>query len=186
VKKRRIQYIIRRALLAALLAALIQTNLSAQNHLVKTNVLGLAMKTGNLSYERKLGVKSSLQLGILYTWSTIWGVEFNGFAITPEFRYFLSRTDAPDGWYLSAFLRYIDFDLYEDETNTNGMLQSFSGGVVAGKQWIFMEWLSLDIFFGPEYIPGEVKGTAGGSGEIEIIGNFGLVPRFGVNLGYAF
>jgi hypothetical protein len=32
----------------------------------------------------------------------------------------------------------------------------FGGGVVIGKQWIFKEKISLDIFIGPQYSVGDV------------------------------
>ena len=158
----------------------------AQKNVVKTSLLGPIIKTGSLSYERILGEKSSLQLGFLYTGAKIYGVKFNGFAVTTDFRYYLSKTRAPDGLYLGAFVRYIDVDLDEEATNTSGMLQSFGGGVVVGRQWIFMERISLDIFVGPEYIPGEIDAVSGDSGELQISGSFGLLPRFGLNLGLVF
>lgn len=61
----------------------------------------------------------------------------------------------------------------------------FGGGVVIGKQWIFKEKISLDIFIGPSYSSGNVKVESGqDTFDTGVFDGFGI--RTGLTLGFAF
>ncbi|HRG09553.1 MAG TPA: DUF3575 domain-containing protein, partial [Cyclobacteriaceae bacterium] len=95
--------------------------------------------------------------------------------------------EAPAGFYVAPFARYQSFkveDSFDGATN-KGTLSLFGGGVVIGKQWIFKEKISLDIFIGPQYSSGNVKVTDGADTfDTGAFDGFGV--RTGVTLGFAF
>lgn len=168
--------------LALLLGCLAMT--WAQSNVLKLNILSPIVKTFNVSYEKKVSPTGSLQLGFFYTGYSDGGESFKGFGITPEYRAYLSDTEAPDGFYVAPFVRYQTFDA-EDDLGNAGTLSGFGGGLVIGRQWIFKEKFALDLFIGPSYVSSSFKQTAGAD-EIgtDTFDGFGL--RFGVNFGLGF
>ncbi len=156
----------------------------AQENVIKLNIFSPIVKTLNMSYERKISESGSFQLGFFYTGYSDDISSFKGFGITPEYRMYLSDTEAPEGFYLAPFVRYQKFDA-EDEFGNEGTLSGFGGGLVVGKQWIFKEKVALDLFVGPSYVNTSFKQTAG-TDEVDA-GTFnGFGVRFGLNLGFAF
>lgn len=156
-----------------------------QENVVKINIFSPIIKTFNFSYERKLSATSSFQLGFFYTSFNPENTKFSGIGITPEYRFYLSESEAPAGVYVAPFLRYMNFNLEDTDTNDKGTLSAFGGGLVIGKQWIFKEKISLDIFVGPQYSNGNVKVTSGQDNfDTNVVDGFGV--RFGLNLGFAF
>ncbi|KXK23013.1 MAG: hypothetical protein UZ12_BCD005002885 [Bacteroidetes bacterium OLB12] len=138
-----------------------------------------------MSYERKVSATGSFQLGAFYTGFTSGDTEFKGFGITPEYRFYLSETEAPVGVYVAPFVRYMDFDLTDEATTSDGTLSMFGGGLVIGKQWIFKEKISLDAFVGPQYATGDVKVKSGtDSFDTDVFDGFGI--RAGLTFGFAF
>ncbi|MDL5048621.1 DUF3575 domain-containing protein [Oscillatoria amoena NRMC-F 0135] len=158
----------------------------SQSNVIKFNILSPVVKTFNMSYERKINANSGFQLGFFYTGYSDddTGESFKGFGITPEYRFYLSETEAPAGVYVAPFVRYQRFDA-EDDFGNKGTLTAFGGGLVIGRQWIFKERVALDIFLGPSYVTSTFKQTAG-TNEIgsDTFDGFGV--RFGVNLGLGF
>lgn len=156
-----------------------------QKSVVKLNIFSPLVKTFNVSYEQKFNATSSGQLGFFYTGYSVNDTKFSGFGITPEYRFYLSETEAPQGVYLAPFIRYSSFKLEEKTTNSKGDFTAFGGGVIIGKQWIFKERVSLDIFIGPSYSSGSVKVTSGtDSFDKGVFDGFGI--RTGLTLGLAF
>ncbi|MBL7871831.1 MAG: DUF3575 domain-containing protein [Cyclobacteriaceae bacterium] len=157
----------------------------AQENVFKINIFSPVVKTLNVSYERKLSATGSFQLGFFYTGYSTDGTKFSGIGITPEYRFYLSETEAPQGVYVAPFIRYQNFKLEEESTNDKGTLSMFGGGLIIGKQWIFKEKISLDIFIGPSYSSGNVKVDSGqDSFDTGVFDGFGV--RTGVTLGFAF
>ncbi len=155
------------------------TGLQAQ--VLKINILSPIVRTLNVQYEQVLSGTSSFQVGFFYTGYEEDGDSFTGFGITPEYRFYLSETEAPEGVYLAPFLRYQSLKL-ENDLDGKGTYSSFGGGLILGKQWIFKEKVVLDIFIGPSYSSGTIK-IESGSGE-----NLGTGPfdGFGLRTGICF
>lgn len=135
-------------------------NANAQST-VKINILSPIVKTLNLQYEKTISTNSSIQLGFFYTGYSTGGTSFSGFGITPEYRFYLSDTEAPEGVYVAPFLRYQNFTLEEDVFSSKGTLSTIGGGLILGKQWVFKEKIVLDIFLGPAYSSGSVTVDSG-------------------------
>jgi hypothetical protein len=169
----------------ALLVSLVASAQDGQKkNLVKVNMLSPIVRTGSFFYERKISSNSSLQLGVFYTGSKMDDLKLRGFGITPEFRYYASEKGAMEGFYLGPFLRYQSYEL--SELNNKGKLNTFGGGLLIGKQWIFTKGISVDIFAGPSYNSGTVKVT-NGTDNFDLPGGLnGFGVRAGLTVGIAF
>jgi Protein of unknown function (DUF3575) len=162
----------------------------AQKSALKINLLSPVARTLNLAFEQTISENSSLQLGFYYTGAKASDVKLRGYGITPEFRYYLSSTPAPAGFYIAPFLRYSSYTLSAPDGNgqtDEATLSNFGGGLVVGKQWLFKERVTLDMFIGPRYLSGDVKVKAGSSQDSFSTGLFnGFGLRGGITLGVAF
>ncbi|AII52254.1 DUF3575 domain-containing protein [Hymenobacter sp. APR13] len=191
----------KKLLLASSLLLASATSALAQDNAIKVNIISPLLKTGSFFYERKLSDNSSMQLGLLFTNFKISDQDrITGFAITPEYRFYLSeRTSALEGFYVGPFLRYQNLTIKTEYTdyNSNGnpttstdeaSLNTFGGGVVVGRHWIFKERFSLDTFLGPSYNGGSISEKSTSSGSVSYdpgpFDGFGI--RAGVTFGIAF
>lgn len=159
----------------------------AQSNVIKLNILSPIVRTANFSFEHAINESSSIQLGFFYTGVSISDLKYRGIGITPEYRFFLSETPAPDGAYVAPFVRYMNINLESEDTGDKASLSAFGGGVVIGREWIFKKLISLDIFLGPAYYSSGVSVDSGSEDEFDISSGFsGFTLRFGVDLGIAF
>lgn len=172
-------------LLMAFVFAAFALSANAQGSVIKLNIFSPIVSTFNVQYEKTTKADQSFQLGFFYSGYSSGDTKFNGFGITPEYRFYLSDTDAPQGVYMAPFLRYQSFNASNNSTNTKGSVTAFGGGVILGKQWIFKEHISLDIFLGPSYYSSNVK-IDSGSPTIDATPFDGFTVRAGVCFGYAF
>jgi hypothetical protein len=169
-------------LIAVIMVAGIQAN--AQSNVVKLNILSLVVKTANISYEKVLNETRSFQIGVAYTGASISETHLKGLQITPEYRFYLSETSAPNGVYAAPWIRYSNLSVESGDSKAS--LTSFGGGAVIGKQWIFKESISLETFLGPGYSSSSVD-VEQGTEESFNLGSFdGFGLRFGINFGLAF
>lgn len=170
-------------------ALLVNFSVHAQSKssVIKINILSPVVRTLSAFYEKPLSETSSFQLGLQYTGARLVGIRYSGFAITPEYRFYLSKTtDAPNGFYVAPFLRYQNLTVRDVDLTTSGTdakLNTFGGGVLVGRQWLFgrSENVALDLFIGPSYNAGSVNGD-----DIDVSSGFnGFGLRFGLALGLA-
>ena len=157
----------------------------AQQNVVKMNFLSLIVKTFNVSYERVIDENNSFQLGVFYTGAKIGDTKLTGFGITPEYRFYLSETEAPNGVYVAPYLRYNNLELKDELSTSEATLSSIGGGLIIGKHWIFKEKVSFDLFIGPSYVSASIKVKSGTTTyDTGAFDGFGL--RFGITLGLGF
>jgi hypothetical protein len=165
-------------------------SLKAQENVVAINILSPIVSTINVKYERKLNAESSMQLGFYYTGASWSDTKFRGFGITPEYRFYLSATEAPNGVYVAPFLRYQNLTVESDESDdfdtSKGTLNNFGGGVVMGRQWVWKERITLDIFIGPSYVAGSVDVEEGDEDDLATGAFNGFGIRTGITFGIAF
>jgi hypothetical protein len=180
----------RKLFLAAIMmgSVLAANTASAQNSVFKINILSPIVRTLNVSFEQAINEKSSFQLGFYYTGVSVGDLEYRGFGITPEYRIYLGDNEAPDGFYVAPFVRYQAINMTLEDSNEEADLNTFGGGVLIGRQWIFKERVSLDLFLGPSFSGGEVKAKGGSDADaFDVSGGFsGFGVRAGVTLGIAF
>lgn len=159
----------------------------AQSNAVKLNILSPIVSTVNVSFEHVLTETSSIQLGFFYTGAKVSSLKYAGIGITPEYRFYLSETTAPAGVYAAPFLRYQSVKLSVEGESSEANFSAFGGGLVIGKQWVFKQRVTLDLFIGPAYNSGKVEVTSGTEDDFDISGAFdGFGVRTGVTLGVAF
>ncbi|WGH75848.1 DUF3575 domain-containing protein [Tenacibaculum tangerinum] len=158
---------------------------NAQKNVIKANPLGLAFGIAELSYERVVSDKGSFEIGLSYagadvtTGSEVIGTSAIGGEAKYKF-YFSSEKDAPRGWYAAPFVNYSAASA-ESSSGEDVGFSAFSGGALAGYQWVFGggdSGFALDLNFGAQYISASASG--GTSVSLE-----GFLPRLGVSLGYA-
>jgi hypothetical protein len=158
---------------------------------VKINLLSPIARTFNIALERAITEDGSLQIGFYYSGYKFpgdGGVKMSGFGITPEYRWYLSETPAPNGFYVAPFIRYASLTLSTDDgSNDEATMTTFGGGLVVGRQWVFKERVTLDLFIGPKYQTRDLKVKSGSDSEkfdLNFFNPFGI--RGGVTLGIAF
>lgn len=199
------------------LFALFSFNASAQNkkNVVKANLFGVFAGQYQLSYERTLNPKSSLQLSaglISRSGSQTFGTnsytsKTSGFIIIPEYRYYLASADkgSPKGFYVAPFARVLvrtnnltDTSLERNpDVSRKEKVSAMGGGLVLGYQALIGNLVSLDISAGPQYKSRNSKTTYNQDGvtdddfdskfiDFKIQDRSGMGVRFAVSLGVAF
>jgi len=179
----------------------------AQTNVVKLDIFQPIVSTIALSFEHKLSEASSFQLGVAGTFGykedyssfgNTNGRSTSGFAITPEYRFYLSeKHPALEGFYVAPFVRF----QYLSQTGINynqnipqpyeASLVAFGLGTTVGRHWIFKQRFSLDLFAGPGYTFTSVSSNQAG-GRIDkgdflgYFNNNNYDFRGGVTFGIAF
>lgn len=143
-------------------------------NIIKLNLFALGLKNYSIQYERAIGKKASLLLGLRFMpkgtiplISTIKdladdaelerqleNINTGNIAFTPELRFYLGRKKENRGFYIAPFVRFSRYTadlLYEyDDAGTiktiplSGSLKTFTGGLLFGTQWRLGKWLYLD------------------------------------------
>ncbi len=158
----------------------------AHAQVVKINILSPLFRTANIAYEQAISDNGSVQLGFFYTGVKLDNTLFRGYGITPEYRFYLSETSAPEGVYVAPFVRYQNFTLTEENADGKATYSSFGGGLALGKQWIFKEKITLDVFLGPAYYSGKLKVDSGDPQDFEVGVFDGFSLRTGITFGFKF
>jgi len=168
---------------------IISAGLFAQKmNTVKTDLFSPFLRTGVLKYERALNENMSAQLGFFYTAYSPGDsdTKLNGIGITPEFRYYLSSTPAPNGTYLAPNFRYMTLTVSDELDDAEGTLTSLGFAINLGKQTVLKDIIVIDAWVGPVYAFRSVSESVGGVdlGQISGVDGFGI--RLGIAIGLAF
>ncbi|HAO04795.1 MAG: DUF3575 domain-containing protein [Chitinophagaceae bacterium] len=164
----------------ALFGLLVSTQIFAQekenkskelNNIVKINLGSIAVKNIALQYERAVGKKISVAMGVRFQpYGTIpfksviedqvdepdvkvGDMKLGNIAISPEFRYYFGKK-ALRGFYVAPYVRYANFKTqtpinYTSGTDTKtaffkGNISSISGGILFGSQFKLSKNFVLD------------------------------------------
>ncbi len=137
---------------------------------VKLNLSQLALKNISLQYEYGFHKNMSAALGVSFLLPsqvpstfisdpsngiTETAPTYNGWAITPEFRFYPGKKEkhqAPHGFYLAPFIRYSAFNvnttITSDSTNVsvgvNIKYSGFTAGLMIGSQWLIGKHFAID------------------------------------------
>ncbi|RYY82563.1 MAG: DUF3575 domain-containing protein [Chitinophagaceae bacterium] len=182
----------KKTILALGLAAVAFGAQAQKSNAIKANIFSPLVKSGSFFYERKISENKTAQIGVGFTsWGKADETKLSGIFITPEFRFYLSG-EAMNGFYVGPFLRYQNLKVVDKEavayggTEDKATLNTFGGGVVIGRQWVFGNIVTFDIFGGPSYNVGKLK-FEDGNGDATIPGAVnGFGARVGITLGIAF
>jgi Protein of unknown function (DUF3575) len=140
-------------------------------NIVKINVGSIAVKNIALQYERAVGKKQSVSLGVRFqpygdvpfqSWLKdqvddpdilIGSMQMGNFALTPEFRFYFGKENLK-GFYLAPYARYASYRMETPVRYTGlvvpktaffkGDIYSYSGGLLAGSQFNFGKHFVLD------------------------------------------
>lgn len=152
--------------------------LMAQENIIKLRLGQLAARKVELTYERVVSDNQSfvISAGVRLPRNTVPGVfsgatsdpsvfradaldfYFNGFSITPEYRFYLGAEGAPYKFYIGPYLRYrrwgYGMDAFVEYTNNGtpdaadvriqGSWSGIGGGVGIGMQWIINDVIAID------------------------------------------
>ncbi len=174
--------------LISMLLIIFSLGASAQtkSNVLKTNLFSPILKTYWLSYEHLFNESTGAQLGFFYTGVGLGETNFNGFAITPEVRFYLSETTAPKGIYVAPGLRYTNFSLTDDNTTDKATYSAFGAALIVGAQTLLKDVVTLEAYLGPAYSFGKLEVDSGSADNFDL-GNFdGFGFRIGVTIGIAF
>jgi hypothetical protein len=162
------------------------TSAQTKSNVFKTNLFSPIVKTFWLSYEHLFSESTGAQLGCYYTGINVGDTHFNGFAISPEVRFYLSESPAPKGIYLAPGLRYTNFSLSDDVSGDEGTYNAFGAALVVGAQTLLKDIITLEAYLGPAYSIGSLKVDSGTDENFDL-GTFdGFGFRIGITIGIAF
>jgi hypothetical protein len=153
---------------------------------IKVNPASVLVSTGNVSFETAVTKNQSAQLGVFYSGMGLGDFKYEGFGITPEYRfYFGGEKQALNGGYVAPFARYQQFSISDKGTSSQGKFETIGGGVLLGWEKSYRSGFVLDLFAGPSY--NKMNFKTGSENNFDInsgIRGFGL--RAGVSLGFTF
>ena len=157
---------------------------------VKTDLFGWFAGVGVLKYERVFSENISAQLGFFYAWdfpAYDEGYFATGFAITPEFRYYLSnKNPAPRGIYLAPNYRYQKLETENLEENSEAIVITNSIAINLGYQLVLKDLFLVDAWVGIGYnITSVVEPAVSGSWP-NYNSDYPIAGRFGVSIGLVF
>ncbi|MEM6343958.1 MAG: DUF3575 domain-containing protein [Bacteroidota bacterium] len=152
--------------------------LLAQENIIKLRLGQLAARKIELTYERVISDNQSfvISAGVRFPRNTVPGVfsgatsdtsvfvadeldfAFNGFSITPEYRFYLGSEGAPYKFYIGPYLRYrrwgYGLNAFVEYTNNGqpdqadvrikGSWSGIGGGVGIGMQWLINDVIAID------------------------------------------
>jgi len=157
---------------------------------VKTDLFSWMLNIGVLKYERVFSENISVQLGFYYTWDypTMDDVDFaTGFAITPEFRYYLwKKRPAPRGVYLAPHFRYEKYEWEHLDDNLEATVITNSIAINLGYQLVLIDLFLIETWVGIGYnITSVVEPAVSGSWP-NYNSDYPMTGRFGVSIGMVF
>lgn len=157
----------------ALLCIIVGAN--AQNNLIKTNPIGLALGNFNVTYEKVLNTSSSVLFKGQYMFKLL-GLDVNLGGVGVGYRYYIThlKKEVPTGFYVNpqaSFSFGSTSDFGESYSAT-----SFGIGAEIGYQWVWSSGFTLDLGLGPSYNVVSSKGVSGN----------GIIPSATLAIGYAF
>jgi len=174
-------------ILAAIVFAATSVNAQSEpKNALKMNPVSILLKTGNISYERAIAPNQSAQLGVFYSGLGLGDFRYEGFGITPEYRFYIGGAkQALNGGYVAPFTRYQQFTIQDKSVSSKGKFETIGGGIVLGWEKAYKSGFVLDLFAGPAY--NSIKFKSGNEADFDIKGGikgFGL--RTGITLGFSF
>jgi Protein of unknown function (DUF3575) len=166
-------------------------------NIFKVNLSAVALSHYSFQYERVVNKKQSFAIGFGFSPSVdlpfkkdlsdrfgnnedaaraIETTKFTKITITPEYRFYVGKRKAPEGFYIAPFARYVYMDLSQEYSFTpssgnvhiahvDGKLSGYGGGLMFGAHWLLgkqkrvsIDWWIAGAFFG-SFNKGDFHGT---------------------------
>ena len=169
----------------------------------KKNIIKLT--TFGINYERVLTARITAQLNTHYLFSgqnsastTINGqtlnTESSGFGVGAEVRFY--PKSALNGFFVGLSPRYQNYNFrVPNGTTDNGSStdakanwNAYNVALLLGKQWVFNDIISFEVYGGPAVVGGVFEITKGNRDAFTLLGtgaNTGVTLRFGIAVGFA-
>lgn len=158
----------------------------AQQHVIKTNPIGLAIGNFNGTYERVLNDKSSVLVSANYLYR-LFGIDVSSLGAGVGYRYYLThgKKAVPTGFYLQPQIGFGAGAITATREDEEQRIRyyTFSLGAEIGYQWSWESGFTLDLGLGPNIT------TFRGDVMAEDFGRSSLttpLPSMTVAVGYAF
>lgn len=155
---------------------------NAQQNSVKVNPFALLGGADLITYERAIGGPSTIGLSAGFGGFKVNGIKYKTAGVSAFYRYYLHST-ALRGWYGHGGLSYNLGEVIDNYTyatrNDSSKYSSLGGNVKAGYQWIWNSGLTLDLNGGIQYLGFFYS-------DDNQVNASGLLPAFGLALGYSF
>lgn len=141
---------------------------TGQENVVKASLTGALLGDISIGAEHRLTAKSSIQFRAGYL-DPAMSLVFREKAFTPrayhllrssggistsvEYRFYLSKKSGLQGFYIAPYLRYFNQRmLFDDEVegyifSVDTKISSIGAGGQIGYQWLFKEFIALDLYF---------------------------------------
>jgi Protein of unknown function (DUF3575) len=165
-------------------------------NIFKINLTAVALSHYSFQYERVTNKKQSFAMGFGFSPNTdlpfkstlsdkfgnnadaaraIETTKFSKITITPEYRFYTGKKQAPEGFYIAPFVRYMHMKISQDYTFTpsngnlhtahmDGKISGIGAGAMIGSQWLLgkqkkisLDWWIAGPFFGT--MKGDFHGT---------------------------
>ena len=166
---------------------------NAQENSIKVNPLSFFGGNDLLSYEHKINANGSVAVGVGFSSLTVASTTYSDFGGELQYRFYFE--EAMKGWYAGP---NVGFSAGTVKTE-NGFLGTGNGttyedkrtklqiGARAGYQWIFGSGFTLDLNLGLAY--NKYAYTFSSNSNSSLQNDYkvsGILPNFGLGLGYSF
>jgi len=158
---------------------------------IKTDPISPFLGVAVLKYERVFTEQISTQLGFYYAWDYPAYEEeeytASGYAITPEFRYYLSKKKpAPHGIYMAPNYRYQKLFTENLAENSEATVINNSLAFNLGFQLILKDLILIDSWLGLSYNIRKVVDETVPGANIGYVTESGFAGRIGISIGLTF
>lgn len=164
-------------------------------NIVKFDLLGANNRRASVSYERYLGKRNSITVGV----ATRASIPFNsvdGMALGANvgFRHYVSKNKSPlEGIYISPQLTFSNYNYVSNSNWSNGSFYRYEiksteigANFLIGKQVVSRKGLTLDLYtgIGAKYIVGETHTTTQAGSSNSFLKEPAINIPFGLNIGF--
>jgi hypothetical protein len=153
----------------------------AQENSVKANPLSFYGGTDLVSFEHKLGYQTSGVVGVGISIFNIGGAKYSSLGGELQYRYYFD--EALYGWYAGGQVGYSKGKVTIDGSDSDTNYSAFKLGPKGGYQFLWDSGFTLDLNLGFAY---NNFSYANSDGSFSTLKASGLLPNFGLGLGYSF
>jgi len=168
------------------------TNITAQENAIKVNPFAILGGSDLVSYERALSDNTSGIISAGYGGFKFGDVSYKSFGGGLQYRYYFE--EALNGWYLAAIASYQSGKVESESITVAGTsteadkfnFSSIGAGLKVGYQWLWDSGFMLELNLGASYKSFKYDFDNDSQKDLFNFKASGVLPTFGLGLGYAF